>query len=285
VTTRPLPPHGTRARYMRGCSCTDCFTANSRYCKEARTHLHREGHGKRLDPAPVRARIRYWESLGYSHGQLAAAAGVARRVIDAHAKGTLTSINPASANKIMGARLGSHNIPEYLPVNAVGTRRRIQALMVLGHPLKAIAAATGHTALSKLLNGHCDGVRPSTAQDIAELYERWQHTPGNCVRTKKRAAAAGWHGPLDWDDDIDDPKARPLTDDAVELITTRQLAQQRRDEVVFLADAGATPHTIAPRVGLCLSRVREILREERPVLYRHLAATSDNGPNHQRSAA
>ena len=28
---RPLPPHGARARYRRGCRCEDCTRANSEY--------------------------------------------------------------------------------------------------------------------------------------------------------------------------------------------------------------------------------------------------------------
>lgn len=284
--SRPMPEHGTRARYMRGCRCTDCYDANGRYCKAYRTHAHRTGGlSKRLNPAPVTRRIRYWESQGYSHGQIARAAGVARRVVDAHAKGELPSINPDSARRILAVRLNDSVIPDYLPVNSVGTVRRLRALAVLGHRVKDIAAASGHMpgALSKILNGHSTGVRGATAQDIATVYEAWQHQAGPCERTRRRAAREGWHGPDAWDDNIDDPAAEPERP-----LTARQQAQQRTAEIVLLATAGATPEQIAARTGLSVDYVRDRFKAELPTTYRALANRQQRGPKkttYMRSAA
>lgn len=272
--TRPMPEHGTRARYMRGCRCTDCFAANGRYCKAYRTAAHRTGAPKRLDPTPVVMRIHYWEQRGYSHTQIAKAAGLARRVIDAHAKGELKTINPDSARRILAVRLDDSAIPDYLPVDATGTMRRLQAMSVLGHRLKDIAEATHHwsNALSKILNGHSAGVRGSTAQDIAALYETWQHQTGPCKRTRLRAEREGWHGPEAWDDNIDDPQAKP------ELpLTPRQQAQQRIADIVLLATAGATPDQIAARTGLSVDYVRDRFKAELPVTYRELASRQQRG--------
>lgn len=283
--TRPMPEHGTRARYMRGCKCEPCYEANGRYCKAYRTHAHRTGgKSKRLDPAPVTRRIHYWESQGYSHSQIARAAGVARRVVDAHAKGELPSINPDSARRILAVRLDDSAIPDYLPVNAVGTMRRLQALAVVGHRVKDIAAASGHMpgALSKILNGHCTGVRGATAQDIAAVYETWQYQPGSCERTRRRAAREGWHGPDAWDDNIDDPTAQPEIP-----LSAREQAQQRTTDIVLLATAGATPEQIAARTGLSVDYVRDRFKAELPTTYRELANRQTRGPKktNLRSAA
>lgn len=282
--TRPMPDHGTRARYMRGCRCTDCFDANGRYCKAYRTAAHRSGGPKRLDPTPVVMRIRFWEQRGYSHSQLASAAGLARRVIDAHAKGELKTINPDSARRILAVRLDDSIIPKYLPVDATGTMRRLRSMSVVGHPLKDIAAATNHRsgALSKILNGHSVGVRGTTARDIAALYETWQHQVGLCKRTRLRAEREGWHGPDAWDDNIDDPKARP------ELpLTTREQARERLADIVLLATAGATPDQIAARTGLSVDYVRDRFKAELPVTYRELASRQQRGSKktNMRSAA
>lgn len=280
--TRPLPDHGTRARYLRGCSCTACADASFRYMKNQRLFVHANGHGLRVDPAPVRARIQYWKDRGYGHAQIADAAGVSRRIIDAHAKGAHPAINPASARKILAAHVGKHNVSDYLPIDAAGTRRRLQALMVIGHPLNRIAAQTGHhsESLGRIANGHYGQVRPGTAEDIATLYERWQDTPGACVRTKKRAAKEGWNGPDAWGDDIDNPDAVPV----IRQASNAQLAGERRVEALHLADAGVALQEVAERVGLTVPYVRTIIRDERPVLYRHWLATSIKS-NGTRSAA
>lgn len=272
--TRPMPEHGTRARYMRGCRCTDCFNANGRYCKAYRTRAHRtNGQPKRLNPAPVVTRIHYWENRGYSHSQIAAAAGLARRVIDAHAKQQLKTINPDSAHKILAVRLDNSAIPDYLPVDATGTIRRLRALSTGGHRLKDIAAEAGHMpgALSKILNGHAQHVRGTTANDIARVYKAWKDKPGPCKRTRLRAEREGWHGPLAWDD-IDDPNASPEPDaDEVEL-SVKERAQERLADIVLLASAGATPAQIASRTGLTRDYVRDRLKAERPTTLLELTA-------------
>lgn len=268
--SRPMPEHGTRARYMRGCRCPGCFDANGRYCKAYRNQAHRNGP-KRIDPTPVVMRIHYWKRRGYSHSQIAAAAGLARRVIDAHAKQQLKSINPDSARKILAVRLDNTAIPDYLPVDATGTIRRLRALSVLGHQLQNIAAAAGHQAgaLSKVLNGHSEHVRGTTANDIARVYEAWQHTPGRDKRTRLRAQREGWHGPLDWDD-IDNPDEQPDTD-APEL-SHKELAQQRLADIVLLASAGNRPEQIAQRLGISAGHVRDRLKAERPTTLLELTA-------------
>lgn len=271
--TRPMPEHGTRARYMRGCRCIPCAGENSRYCKQQKFKVHRSGPA-RLDPAPVTARINHWVGLGYSHGQIATAAGVSRRIIDSHAKGKLKKINPDSARKILAVRLDASVIPDYLPIDATGSMRRLRALMVMGHPLKAIAAETGHRsgALSKILNGHAVGVRRSTAKDIAALYQRWADTPGPCLRTKLRAAREGWESPLAWGDDIDVPDSLPDTDTPVTKTGMRELAAERLVEMRLLASAGAQPEQIAERLGVTVGYVRKRLINHLPQLYLELTA-------------
>lgn len=271
MTGRPMPDHGTRARYVRNCRCDACFAANGRYCKEYRTQVHRTGRGRRVDAGPVIARIRHWQACGYSHTQIAAAAGVSRRVIDSYAKAESSKINPASACKILTARLSANNIPAYQPIDATGTVRRLRALQVLGHRLKDVAQATDHApaVLSKILNGHMGRVRKSTASSIADLYEEWRHLPGTCARTRARAEREGWYGPAAWDD-IDDP-----TEEALEPgrpIGKQERAAQRAAEVVHLARSRVSFAEIAERLGLRPGYVRDHIREHHPRLFLELTA-------------
>lgn len=274
MSPRPEPQHGTRARYMRGCPCGPCKAAHGRYCKEYRSHAHQtNGKGKRLDAAPVTERIRHLEACGYSHTQIASAAGVARRVIDSHARAQYPTISPNCARRILNVRLGPDNIPAHQPVDSTGTVRRLRALLVLGHPLKDIADATGHApnAISKVLNGHMTQVRSGTARDIADLYSTWRHRPGHCLRTRLRAAREGWHSPLAWGD-IDDPACEPDPDMPEPEITPRQRAAQRLEEIEHLARARVPLHEIAGRLALSPDYVRDRLRENHPRLFLELTA-------------
>lgn len=271
MTGRPVPDHGTRARYVRNCRCEACCSANGRYCKEYRTQAHRTGRGRRVDAGPVTARIRHWEAGGYSHTQIAAAAGVSRRVIDSYAKAEFSKINPASACKILAARLDATNIPDYQPIDATGTVRRLRALLVLGHRLKDIAEATDHApaVLSKILNGHTDRVRKGTASSISGLYEKWRHLPGPCVRTRSRAEREGWHGPLAWDN-IDDPTETALP--PVRATNKQERAAQRAAEVLHLARSGVPFAEIAERLGVRPTYVRDHIRAHHPRLFLELTA-------------
>jgi len=102
-------------------------------------------------------------------------------------------------------------------VNATGTRRRIQALMAIGHTIVGIAAESGvdPSVIHDILGG-CTNVRGITADRIAAAYDWMSERPPTEGRksaatvSRNRAAREGWQPPAAWDDDtIDDPKATP----------------------------------------------------------------------------
>lgn len=101
---------------------------------------------------------------------------------------------------------------EHATVPAIGTRRRLQALAALGWSQREIARRLDVTQAQVHLWATDTGptfVLATTAAPIAALYEQLCMTPGPAARTRAYAAAAGWAPPLAWDDDIDDPAARP----------------------------------------------------------------------------
>lgn len=103
-----------------------------------------------------------------------------------------------------------------MTVPAIGSQRRIRALQAIGWRITDIADALGLAShrgvcapLWQLMNR--DQVRRSTAERIAELYDRWCMTPGPAAsRNRGLAERRGWLPPLAWDD-IDDPNERPCT--------------------------------------------------------------------------
>lgn len=191
-----------------------------RYCKEWRVATAR-GTKFRVPNGPVADRIQHWLDQGHSYTQIAAAAGCSRRTVSGIVAAAHPTCNHDTARKILAARLGAADVPEYQPVDATGTRRRLRALMAIGHSLISIARELRHAvgALSKVVNGHYPMVRGTTARAVAALYRLWSARPGRCVRSRTRAAAEGWPGPLAWDRDIDDPNAQPETDQNAHRLT------------------------------------------------------------------
>jgi DNA-binding CsgD family transcriptional regulator len=165
----------------------------------------------RIPSGPVADHIRHWLDQGYSRKQIARAAGCAHRTIADIVSGKNPTVHRDIAAKILGAHVGPDLVPDYLPVDSTGTRRRIQAMIAIGHSRVAIARELrlSPEALSVILNEKRPTVRKTTALKVAALYRRWSATPGRSQRARNWATAQGWPGPIAWDRDIDDPAARP----------------------------------------------------------------------------
>jgi hypothetical protein len=112
-------------------------------------------------------------------------------------------------------------------VDITGTRRRVEALQVLGWSMTEQSRLLGHepSYLRKAITTTRTGkVQQKTARAVADLYERLcmsvAHDPeqrrqgwnASRERTKRRALALGFVPPLGWDD-IDDPDEVPHTPD------------------------------------------------------------------------
>jgi transcriptional regulator with XRE-family HTH domain len=96
--------------------------------------------------------------------------------------------------------------------SAVGTTRRLRALMAIGYPQRQLAEELGshQSWVSKLMLNDRANVNADTALRVGELYDRLSMTPGPSEETRDRAIRRGWMPPLAWDDEtIDDPLAVP----------------------------------------------------------------------------
>lgn len=97
------------------------------------------------------------------------------------------------------------------PIPAIGTHRRIQALVTLGWSTAELSRRLGkhRSYLTKVLS--VDRVDAATATAVEALYEQLSMTR-NSSRTANRTAmdaeSRGWLPPLAWDD-IDDPDEQP----------------------------------------------------------------------------
>ena len=217
TATRQAPPHGSlpRARGSRGggirpCPCEPCRRVIRAYSKH-RIYLIHTGRSLLTDAAPTRSHLRYLMAHGDALTNIARQVGRPRSSLAAIVNGTNKRINRQVANTILAIRPGNATASNW-SVPAIGSIRRVRALMAIGHPLKAIqdAAHMEHTAASYLVNGHRQTIHHELAQRVDKAYRQLCTTRGTSVRSMRRADREGWPPAAAWDDDtIDDPQAHP----------------------------------------------------------------------------
>lgn len=165
-------------------------------------------------------------------------------------------------------------------VDALGVRRRLQALMAFGYSARRIGAQLGVTADQILQWAASTQVRRSTVRRVDAAYEHLSARPpatattGDRIsvsRARRQAKLRGYAPPLAWDD-IDTDKAPTLTttdapgvdDVAIDLacdgFTVRLTAAERVIVVRTLAGRGLDDGDIAPRAGCHRDHVQRIRR-------------------------
>ena len=224
TATKPLPPHGTTARYDRGCHeacCRDVHNA------ERRRRYRLKGYGKWqpfTEAEPVRQHVRNLMAAGVGWKRVAKLASVHTSVIGLLLYGKngrlRNALRTENAEKILAVRPPTiHAVPDNKPVDNVGTRRRLEALGCRGYSCAHIAQEIGvwpETARAWL---HGGSVEARHARAVAELFARWEmhdaETNGvmllTAAQTRARAKRLGWQPPMAWDlETIDDDDAQPL---------------------------------------------------------------------------
>jgi hypothetical protein len=217
---KPLAPHGTYARFVGrpasnipGCRCQPCTQTGSTY-RARRNLLNATGRTLTVAPGRATAHLQYLLGHGASWNTISAA-GCSQKTIRMLLAGEYTFIRRNTEQLILAIQLADVIAPKHR-VPAIGARRRLQALIAIGYPVQRIADETGMhvTQIRPVLNGHQDTVVVTTHQKIAATYRRLFMVPGPSSRAKGRAARERWPSPLAWDDNIDDPAARPVLDAA-----------------------------------------------------------------------
>ena len=177
-------------------------------------------------PAPVLARLRrHIHALiaaGVSEAQIALDAGLNRRTIQWVSSGRAEAgvppgyrIGKSHAERILALsvpRTLHEGVDDSAPVAAIGTVRRLQALIAAGHPATAIARclAVSLQCVEEILDGRLDSVTAGTARAAATLFSGLQMTAGASQAAKDYARARRWAPPLAWDEDLlDEAKGRP----------------------------------------------------------------------------
>lgn len=213
--------HGTHLAYVKdGCRCDPCSQAARREAKRQR-YRTAMGSSTYVDAGAARAHVRsLLETLTVS--QIEHRSGVNRTAIRALIGGIpnhpasrrITRTTETRLLAVDGVRIG----PETNGlVGPTGTRRRIQALVALGHPvshLRTQLGASTRTMWALTRSGEAGTIRVSTRDAVRDLYDKLSLTVPNPSRSttaaRNLAARRSWVPPLAWDDDqIDEPTACP----------------------------------------------------------------------------
>lgn len=224
TATKPLR-HGTLRCRKAGCGCDPCRAVSTAY--DARRYRLR-AYGRwqpYIDAEPIRAHVRSLQANGIGLIRIAGLAhishgSISRLMYGDPRRGTSPSkrVRPQTAAAILAVQPSLDLLGATVQVDATGTRRRIQALVVMGWSLSKIAVRIGAapTNIGKTMRSAT--VYASTARAIRDVYnELWDQPPPEdthrdriaASRARSYARRQGWVSPLAWDEDIDDPKARP----------------------------------------------------------------------------
>jgi hypothetical protein len=247
VTTADSQPHGERRCYLRGCRRPECVAANRRYCKQYRVATIRQPI--RIDTTPVRQRIEEWSGQGYSHVQIAQAVGGNSGDISKLLAGQPT-ITPKVAARYLNSR-GPRGIPFHATTDSTGTVRRGRALHAIGYPLYEIADGLPvNTAyLGRILDGRYPTLRVVVAEAMTARYRQLRWKPGTSHFAVHSARRRDWHGPMAWDDNIDNPAAQPETLPGYQPLAANGRDSMRKDEIEHLYLLGESVASIAKQLG------------------------------------
>lgn len=236
------------------CRCDLCAAVRYRYDKAWRLEVSARGH-RQVPAGPTRDRLRAWLDQGWSAVHLAHLLDVDHATITRIVQGSArVHRDIAAAAERVAPSAGNAPTPTS-PVPAVGAVRRVEALMALGWTTAHIEAAMPRRVhvtrfmVSARETGTCMA-RTWLAVDAA--YRQLSGRRGPSVRTRNRAATAGYAPPLAWDD-IDDPAAVPETG------SDKSRGVQVED-VEWLLDGGTPLWEVASRLGVSVSGVEQACR-------------------------
>lgn len=273
TVTRPLPAHGTPARYQgtprtgnrAPCGCRKCVAAWTKACA-AREVQRLAGVPLRIPSGPVTAHVNALLGAGMSRAQVAAAAGVSPGVVSHLARAFNPKVNRTIALKVLAVkRPRITGDADRVPIH--GTRRRIRALYTLGHGPTAISRDAGHSKalIIAIAGGKQSATAAATYRAVRATYNTLAQQVGGSTRARERAQREGWRTPDYWEDmgRLDDATFDP--DAADRPLSHRELAALRREEITHLAQYGFKPEEIHDRISIndevSLSHVKNIVRE------------------------
>lgn len=268
--------HGTVLGYQKHrCPCRPCLDAYNAYNKRC-NYLRESGRSNYVPAAPIREHVQQLINNGWTIPLLEKATGINRtsiRVLLGQAPGKPTSrrVTRATAHHLTALPISAptdHPAPADGLMPAIGTKRRLQALVANGWPQTWLATRIGWTSanFNQLVKDDRPNVNARTHHAVTTLYnELWnQQPPTDTTDQQRRVTIArttarkhGYVPPLAWDDDtIDNPDATPAG--IYKPVSTRVMStDDLADDVTVMLDRGTPPQSIAEHYGISPEALRQ----------------------------
>jgi len=165
-----------------------------------------------VDAAPLRRHLVALRDAGLGYGRIAALTGYHPETISNISRGKRQRTTAEVAAKILAIQVPSAVRPTLCMVPAIGTQRRLRALVAFGYSNMAIAGRLGidNSALGRIHRQ--TQLTAQMAHKVDAVFRELQLVPGPNLRARRRGLRLGWPLPLAWDEDtIDDPAAEPAS--------------------------------------------------------------------------
>lgn len=228
---RTFHAHGTANAYiLDGCKCRPCRNALAQR-ENARNKAKAFGRydSGRVDAKHVRAHLLKLRKHGMGLKRIAELAGVSNATLGkvlygdpAHGRPLRKRVARHVHDQVLAIQPTLENLQGGTLVDALGIRRRLQALVAIGYSQTHLAGRIGFVASNfcKLTLDPSEGgrtaVTAATARKVTALYAALQNRPRvgcdqrtkiSVSRARNIARARGWLPPAAWDEDrMDDPK-------------------------------------------------------------------------------
>lgn len=238
------------------------------YCRHHRELLRSTGMVGIYDTTAARRHLQALYARGVSVDKVAAQTGLGATSVWRIGSGKAKRARAETLRKILALDVDTATTRS---VSALGTRRRVQALVRIGWPYSELTRRTGlgATTLRKVI--YRERLTVGVAEKVAAVYRELAEKPGPSARATTLATRKGFLSPAAWGDDIDDPAARPnatgYDEDRVRAYLSggRPAALTKADKaeaVSRLVDSGLTPLDAARAVGVREADVRVWLGAE-----------------------
>lgn len=254
--------HGTVNTYVNhNCRCTPCNEAHTTYGRNRRRSIAYGRHDPLADATQAQLHIKQLRADGMSIPHIAKRAGLPPHVIDSVQRGGNTKASKIAA--ILAVQATPTRLNHHL---AIGPRRRIQGLQLLGWTIPQIAAAAGvieGTIRHVTESSYYSVAAPTRDAVLKATRVLAARTPPDDVfarRCRTHARNRGYVPLMEWDD-IDDPTEQPDTQPA----RTRHAVDPELVACVWrLREQGWTDQAIADEVGYRTTSAVSKLRQRHP---------------------
>ncbi|MFF7250429.1 hypothetical protein ACFZBU_41930 [Embleya sp. NPDC008237] len=213
-------------------------------------------HRPDVDPAQTIAHLARLEAAGMTADDIAERANLCTRTVENIAAGRRSPLATHLADRIL-AIPARPDIDPCAQVDATGTRRRLQALTAMAHPMDDLARRLNMDRARVATLFTAENVRAGDAARVRVLYDTLQMSPGREPMAARFAELKAWAPPLAWDDQrIDDPTASPDHGPAPKARTRRRYVA---DEVRHLRGLNESFEAIAGTLDLTPDYLRNLL--------------------------